>query len=294
MNRAKPTNWVRMNGLADAAPAEDRAVLLGVHDALQAHRAGLDHDADHREHERQLVGDELRGGAQRAHQRELVGARPAGHQHADDRQARHRERVEHADVERLRRRRADPARRDHDEHEERRQHDDRGRQREDAPVGLVGMMSSFCMNFMPSPMSWYQPWKPPGSIGPSRLCMWTEHLPRLTLVPVARGEQVRDRGAHGVLVRQPHLHAHVVMMRGGEQVREDLEAALGAPVDAAGEVAVVAGEPGVVAEEPHELAVALRAHGDHGMAVLLCRVPDVVPELRPQTGSDLLRRERAG
>ena len=21
-------------------------------------------------------------------------------------------------------------------------------------------------------MSWYQPWKPPGSIGPSRLCMW--------------------------------------------------------------------------------------------------------------------------
>ncbi len=21
-------------------------------------------------------------------------------------------------------------------------------------------------------MSWYQPWKPPGSIGPRRLCMW--------------------------------------------------------------------------------------------------------------------------
>ncbi len=35
-----------------------------------------------------------------------------------------------------------------------------------------GMMSSFCMNLTPSPMSWNQPWKPPGSIGPSRLCMW--------------------------------------------------------------------------------------------------------------------------
>ena len=42
------------------------AVLLEEHDALQAHRAGLDHDADDREHERQLVRDELRGGAQRA------------------------------------------------------------------------------------------------------------------------------------------------------------------------------------------------------------------------------------
>ena len=73
-----------------------------VHDALQVHRAGLDHDADDREHERQLVGDQLRGGAQRAEQRVLVRARPAGHQHADDRQARDRERVEHADVERRR------------------------------------------------------------------------------------------------------------------------------------------------------------------------------------------------
>ena len=85
------------------------AVLLEEHDALQAHRAGLDHHADDREHERQLVGDELRGGAQRAEQRVLVGARPAGHQHADDRQARHRERVEDADVEVVDHRRAGPA-----------------------------------------------------------------------------------------------------------------------------------------------------------------------------------------
>ena len=36
----------------------------------------------------------------------------------------------------------------------------------------TGVMSSFWRNLMPSPMSWYQPWKPPGSMGPSRLCMW--------------------------------------------------------------------------------------------------------------------------
>jgi hypothetical protein len=35
-----------------------------------------------------------------------------------------------------------------------------------------GMMSSFWMNLMPSPMSWNQPWNPPGSMGPIRLCMW--------------------------------------------------------------------------------------------------------------------------
>ena len=66
------------------AEAEDLAVALELDDPLQVHRAGLDHDADDREHERQLVRDELRGGAQRAEQRVLVRARPSGHQHADD------------------------------------------------------------------------------------------------------------------------------------------------------------------------------------------------------------------
>ena len=89
---------MRISGKPIAAQPEDVAALLEEHDALQAHRAGLDHDADDREHERQLVGDELRGGAQRAEQRVLVGARPAGHEHADHREARHRERVEHADA----------------------------------------------------------------------------------------------------------------------------------------------------------------------------------------------------
>ena len=67
-------------GVADATESEDRAVLLDVHDALQVHRAGLDHHADDGEHERELVGDQLGRGAQRADQRELVGARPARHQ----------------------------------------------------------------------------------------------------------------------------------------------------------------------------------------------------------------------
>jgi len=44
----------------------------------------------------------------------------------------------------------------------------------------AGMMSSFWMNLIPSPMSWNQPWNPPGSIGPSRLCMWLIILSRKT------------------------------------------------------------------------------------------------------------------
>ena len=66
-------------------------------------------------------------------------------------------------------------------------------------------------------------------------------------------------GTTGSSCGQADLHPHVVVVRGGEQVRHDLEPALGAPVHAAGEVAVVAGELGLVAQEPHEVAVALRA-----------------------------------
>ena len=70
-------NCVRMNGKPRPLHPKIEPLLLRKHDALQAHRAGLDDDADDREQERQLVGDELRGGTQRAEQRELVGARPA-------------------------------------------------------------------------------------------------------------------------------------------------------------------------------------------------------------------------
>ena len=129
-------NCVRMNGKPSAAPPEDLAVVLRQHDPLQAHGARLDDDADHCEQERKLVRDELPGGAQRSEQRELVRARPAGHQDADHREARHRERVEHAHVEVL----DDHVgpRRDHEEDEEGGDHDDRRREREDAPVGLGG------------------------------------------------------------------------------------------------------------------------------------------------------------
>src|SRR4051794_7427370 len=44
---------------ADAVPAEDGARALEGHDALQVHGAALDHDADDREQQRQLVRDEL-------------------------------------------------------------------------------------------------------------------------------------------------------------------------------------------------------------------------------------------
>ena len=74
---------------SDATPAEQRAVLLEEHDALQAHRAGLDDDTDDRE-QSGSERDELGRGTQRAEQRVVVRARPAGHQHADDRQRRDR------------------------------------------------------------------------------------------------------------------------------------------------------------------------------------------------------------
>ena len=128
-------NCVRMNGLPMPSQPKIAPLLLREHDALQAHRAGLDDHADDREQQRQLVGDELGGGAQRAEQRELVRARPAGHEHADDREARHRQRVEHADVEVLHDEVGPGG--DHHEHEERRDDDDRGREREHAPVGLA-------------------------------------------------------------------------------------------------------------------------------------------------------------
>ena len=47
-------------------------------------------------------------------------------------------------------------------------------------------------------------------------------------------------------MRELHLDPDVVVMRRGEQVRHDLEAAFGTEVDAPREVAVVAGELGLV------------------------------------------------
>ncbi len=59
-----------------------RVVLLGVDDALQRERARLDDDADDRERERDLVGDELRDRAQAAEQGVLRAAGPAADEHA--------------------------------------------------------------------------------------------------------------------------------------------------------------------------------------------------------------------
>ena len=63
--------------VAEADEAEDRAVGLGVDDAVQVERAGLDDHADDGQHHRQLVGDELAGGAEAAHERVLVGRAPS-------------------------------------------------------------------------------------------------------------------------------------------------------------------------------------------------------------------------
>ncbi len=134
MNEREPDELREDEGLAEPTPPENAAVLLRADDPLEVHRARLDHDADDGEHEGQFVRDELTGGAQRAEQRVLVGARPTRHEHADDGETRHRERVEDADIER-----GDDepwAGREHDEDQEGRHHDDCGGEREDPTVGL--------------------------------------------------------------------------------------------------------------------------------------------------------------
>src|SRR5207342_1828744 len=67
-----------------------------------------------------------------------------------------------------------------------------------------------------------------------------EHLDRLALVPVRGRVEVGDRGTDRILVWQPHLHAHVVVMCGREQVRDDLEPGVGPEIHGTREVAVVA------------------------------------------------------
>ena len=118
-----------------------------------------------------------------------------------------------------------------------------------------------------------------------------EHLGGLAFVPVRRGIDVRDRREHDLVGREPDLHAHVVVVRGREQVGDDLHPLL-AEVHGGGEVAVVAVELGLVAQERHELAVPGRGHRDHAVPVLLLEGHDVVTELRAQARFDLRRRKR--
>ena len=77
-----------------------RVLALPADHVVEADRAVDHHRADEREAERDLVADHLARGAERAHERELVVARPARDRGADDALPRHREDVEDADVER--------------------------------------------------------------------------------------------------------------------------------------------------------------------------------------------------
>ena len=70
-----------------------------VGDAVRLIVPGEQDQADDRQGERDLVGDDLGRGAEAAQQRVLVEARPAGHEQADDGHAADREQVEQADVE---------------------------------------------------------------------------------------------------------------------------------------------------------------------------------------------------
>ena len=178
--------------VADAAEAEDLAVGLGGDDALQVQRAGLDDHADDGEHQRQLVGDELAGGPQGTEEGVLVGRRPAGHEHADDRERRHGQHVEDAAVRGPRRPGVGAGRDDH-EHEERGdEHDDRRQPKMTGRPG-PGSMSSFWRNLPTSARSWSEPWGP-ASIGPRRLCMKLIILNRKTVADDQRAGRRRPSG----------------------------------------------------------------------------------------------------
>ena len=85
MKMTKPMIWPwRSVGQADrhAARGEDR-LRLGLDDAHHRHRPGLDHHPHHRQHQRQLVGDQLGAGPQTSHERVLVRRRPSRHEDGD-------------------------------------------------------------------------------------------------------------------------------------------------------------------------------------------------------------------
>ena len=75
----KPTNCVRMNGLPMPPKPKISPSACACTMPCRLMRAGLDDDADHGQHQRQLVGDELAGGPQRRRCSEylLADAQPA-------------------------------------------------------------------------------------------------------------------------------------------------------------------------------------------------------------------------
>ena len=83
--------------LAEDVPVGEPARLV-LGDLVHAHRAGQEDQPDHRQHQRDLVADDLGRGAQAAEQRVLVVARPARHQQPDHRQPADREEVQQPEV----------------------------------------------------------------------------------------------------------------------------------------------------------------------------------------------------
>ena len=75
----------------------------------------------------------------------------------------------------------------------------------------AGMMSSFWRNLMPSPTSWNQPWKPPGSMGPSRLCMW--------LIIFSRNVYPRMSAPNGMMARTMTVLIAVVVQPAADRRR---------------------------------------------------------------------------
>ena len=99
MKITKPTNCVMMYGLPMKSMPKIAPSLWAATMPCMFIVSAWMTTPTHGQHHRQLVGDQLAGGTQAADQRVLVGAGPAGHEHAEHRDARHGQHVEDADLE---------------------------------------------------------------------------------------------------------------------------------------------------------------------------------------------------
>ena len=72
--------------------------VLQVDDIAQAQRSGAQYDSNHREAERKLIADHLRGRAQRAEKRIFIVRRPTGERDAVDADGGDAENHQQADI----------------------------------------------------------------------------------------------------------------------------------------------------------------------------------------------------
>ena len=132
-----------MNASGCSRTRKRPVLLLEQHDALQVHRAREEHDAEQRQHDRDLVAHEHGDDAHRAEERVLVVGAVPGHEHGQRTERRRREQEQHTDVEVRERHVASPRQHRHQPDAGHGEHD--RRQREDQ-AGRGGRLQHFLLH----------------------------------------------------------------------------------------------------------------------------------------------------